>query len=337
MINIDRILTDIFDFGADTYSRFAGTKKDSMPDVSEFDISGLITEEEMESPEKLYTPTDHVPDIIFKPKAELPFLDIYDGRFDSLIETPFMENNRINVRHFRIRNWNRNLPCVIMINGLHVNETTYFDWWCWRFAAWGMSSILFDIPYHIRRTPNGSFAGEYLVNADSAWTMLSLKQSYLDVYSIANWLKANGTGEIGTFGVSFGALMAGLYVCNAQNADFAIMGMPPMDALDTLGKISFGDEVRELERRGMKTVMTDERIPRVFNMSLMTPNVDTDKIFIGMGIYDHLVEPEHVEQTAEKWGGLKWLMKYPAGHINTFVLNLRFIRDARRFIKTEIV
>ncbi len=337
MLNIDKIMTDIFDFGADTYSKVTGAKKGALPDVSRFDISDLITEEEMESADKLYTPSDHVPDIKFRKKAALPFLDIYDGRFTSPVDSPFDCNNIINVRHFRIRNWNRNLPCVIMINGLHVNETTYFDWWCWRFAAWGLSSILFDIPYHIRRMPEGSFAGEYLISADPAWTMLSLKQSYLDTCEIANWLKDRGTGEIGTFGVSFGALMAGLYVCNARNCDFAIMGMPPMDALDTLGKISFGTEVEALERKGQKTILSDERIPRIFNMSTMTPNVDTDRIFIGMGIYDRLVDPKDVEATAEKWGGLKWLMKYPTGHINTFVLNRRFIRDARRFIKTEIV
>jgi hypothetical protein len=49
------------------------------------------------------------------------------------------------------------------------------------------------------------------------------------------------------------------------------------------------------------------------------------------------VPQETIQRTAEAWGGLPWLRMYPTGHINTFALNYRFIRDAAGFIREEIV
>lgn len=336
-LNVDKMFTDIFDFFADKYSEKMRTEAEPMPDVSGFNIDHLITEEEKGNPKLLYANNDAVPDIDIKKSVRLPFLDIWDGTFESPVQSPYPENNTVYVRHYKLKNKPGGGPTVVMINGWNVDAYTYFDWWCWRFAAWGMSSILFDIPYHIRRVPKGSHSGQLLLNENTMWTILSLKQTFLDAQAVVNWLKANGAAEIGTFGVSFGALMAGIYACNASNSDFAIMGMPPMDAVDVLKRVHFGETLMDMESRGVKTMISDEDIPKIFNMANMKPNVPTKNIFIGMGVYDRLVPPDTIRDVSRSWGGLPWLMEYPTGHINTFVFNWRFIRDVEKFIKQEIV
>lgn len=336
-LNVDKVMTDIFDFCADKYSEKMQKEADPMPDVSGIPIDHLITEEEKGNPSLLYANTDSVPDVDISRSVKLPFLDIWDGTFASPVESPFPENNTVYVRHYKLKNKPGGGPTVVMINGWNVDAYTYFDWWCWRFAAWGLSSILLDIPYHIRRVPKGSCSGQLLLNNNTMWTILSLKQTFQDIQQVVNWLKANGAGEIGTFGVSFGALMAGIYSCNASNSDFTIMGMPPMDAVDVLKRVSFGEDLMEMENRGVKTMLSDPDIPKIFNMAKMTPNVPKENIFIGMGIYDRLVPPDTIRDVSRAWGDLPWLMEYPTGHINTFVFNLRFIRDVEKFIKAEIV
>lgn len=337
-LNIDKLFTDVFDFCASTYAKtISNGTEDKMPDVSRFDISHLITPEMKSDRSKFYTLSDTVPDIMFHKTQKLPFLEIMEGTFQSPVESPFPENNIVTVWYYRLRGKPGGGPTVVIINGLGVDANTYLDWYCWRFAAWGLSSILINIPYHIRRVPRGSHSGEYLLAPETDWSLLSLKQSFEDTQQLVNWLKDQGAGDIGTFGVSFGALMSGLYICNAKNADFAIMGMPPMDSMDVIGKLRFGEQLKALEAKGRKTMLTDPVVPPLFNMGLMTPNIPNEKIFIAKGIYDHLVPPETIDEVAKAWGGLPWLRTYPTGHINTFVFNLRFIRDVERFVKKEIV
>lgn len=337
MTDLNKIICRLFDSGADAYQRRQNEKAPAMPDLSDRPVGRLISPEERKDPSKLYAPTGAVPDIKMKKSFALPGLDIYDGTFESPIETTFHENNTVYVKHFKLKWKAGGGPTVVMIHGWRMDDYTYFDWWCWRFALWGLSSVLLDIPYHIRRTPEGTFSGQLMLIPDTTWSLVSLKQCFAEVQLYVNWLRGQGADPVGTFGVSFGAFMAGLYVCQAESADFAIMGMPPMDVLDTLGKCNLGEELKQLEKQGQKTMLTDPDIPSLFNMSTMTPKVPNEKIFVAMGLYDRLVTPECIEETAEKWGGLPWLCKYKTGHINTFALNAKFRRDVRRFVRKEIL
>ena len=336
-MNIDKAFTDIFDFCADTYAGIVARNAPGLPDTSHFDISNLVNEENKADPTKFYELSDALPDVDMERKARLPMVDYYEGAFPSPVQTPFQENNTVYLWYYKLRRKRGGGPTVVIINGLGVDGNEYLDWYCWRFAAWGLSSILINIPYHIKRVPEGSHSGQYLITADTDWSLLSVKQSFQDTQLLVNWLKTNGAGDVGVFGVSFGALMSGLYICNAHNSDFAVMGMPPMEAVDVLGKMRFADEIRECEAGGKMSLFSDPAVPRLFNMATMMPNIPRERIFIGKGIYDRLVTPESIDAVAEKWGGLPWLCEYPTGHINTFVFNLRFIRDVRRFVKQEIV
>jgi len=333
-----RLLTEIFDKGSELYQlRQRAAVTAPMPDLSNRKVEHLVSTEQKADPEKFYAPVHEVPDIPFRRTLGLPFLEIYDGTFKSALDSPFPENNIVYAKHFRVAGNGAGGPTVLMIHGWKMDDYAYFDWWCWRFAAWGLNSMLIDMPYHIRRTPKGSFSGQLLLTEDTLWNLATLRQSFADTQLAANWLRAQGAGPLGTFGVSYGAFIAGVYACRADNSDFAILGMPPMDTVDVLKKTELGEQWKKIDARGGVSMLSDPHVPPIFNLSAARPRVPNKNIFIAMGIYDKLVEPDTVRETARLWGGLPWLREYPTGHINTFALNFAFIEDVRKFLKKEIL
>jgi len=335
--DINRTLTDIFDFCADRIGQMWSKDSVPLPELSADEISHLINDDVISSPENFYTATDDVPRFEFSRKARLPLIDILHGEFPSPVETRFPENNTVHALLYRLRRGKKDRPIVVMINGLHVDTNFYFDWWCWRFAALGLDSVIITMPYSIDRVPEGSYSGQYIMTPNTMWTMLAIRQSFLDLNLLVNRLKDDGYGKVGTFGASYGALMSGIYVCQAQNADFAILGMPPVDFIEVIERWDFSDELREREEAGETTMLTDKRLPPIISMYEMDLKVNRGKVFIARGVYDHLVSPESIDRTAARWGGLPWLIDYPTGHINTFVFNPKFTLDVMRFLMAEIV
>jgi len=337
IIEPGKIVADTFEFFGSIVGKLQSSDKPKTPDVSGIDISRLISEEEMADPAKLYARNDTVPDIRFKKSLSTPFLDILDGTFQSPVQTVFPETNTVYVKHYRLKHASPHRPTVIMINGLNLDSNFYFDWWCWRFAAWGLDSALLMMPFSQKRVPKGSFSGHYAFCADTRWTLLTFKHTFLDTQLFANWLKANTSGLIGSFGVSFGALVSGVFACQSDKIDFSVIGMPPVDVAAIFQNWDFSDELRAREAQGETTLLTDPRIPLNCNMTRMQPKIDKNRFFVAKGLYDHLVPPESIDEAISSWGGLKWLREYPTGHLNTFVFNLKFIDDVHSFIKEEIL
>ena len=335
--DINRTLTDVFDFFASKIGEMWSKDSAPLPPLSSDDIKHLLTGDDLSSPEKFYVTTDEVPDFEYRRSARLPLLDVYDGEFPSPVQTRFPENNTVYVHLYKLRHGKKKRPIVVMINGLHVDTNFYFDWWCWKFAALGLDSALITMPYSIERVPEGSFSGQYIMTPNTMWTMLALRQSFMDLNLLVNRLKADGYPLVGTFGASYGALMSGIYVCQADNADFAILGMPPVDFMEVISVWDFADELREREAAGEVTMLTDQRLPPIISMCEMDLRIDRNKMFAAKGIYDHLVTPASIDRTAARWGGLPWLIDYPTGHINTFVFNAKFTLDVLRFLKEEVV
>ena len=339
MINIDKLATEVFDTIAATVGKLTAGKAPEYPDISGINIGDLVPEDTLADPAKFFRKSTHAPDIDFRVTRRLPFLDVLEGEFPSPMQTVFPENNTVTVKHFRLKPSRPGRPVVVVLNGLHVDKAFdfYFEWWCLRFAAWGLESAMVTLPYSQQRTPADSFSGQYIILPDTRWTLASVRQSFADVQQYVNRLKAGGAGPVGLFGVSYGAMLTGIYLCNADNADFGILCMPPSDSRDIFSKWDFADALRAREAAGETTLLTDERVPPLLSLCCMKPQTPRDKIFIAAGKFDHLVPPETIERTAQHWGGLPWLRMYPAGHINTFALNFRMVADLRKFVKREIV
>ncbi|HOC90942.1 MAG TPA: alpha/beta hydrolase family protein [bacterium] len=335
-MDFDKAVTDVFDLIASIAGKLTSTPE--IPDVTGYDVSALLTDEELGDPALFFAPSDAVPDIRFRKSSQLPFVSVWEGSYPSPIETVFSENNTVYVKHFRL-DGRKGAPVIVMLNGLHVDAAFdfYFEWWALRFASWGFETAMVTIPYSQRRTPEGSFSGQYLMTPETRWTLLSFRQSFADVQVFINWLNENGAGSVGLFGVSFGGVLSGAYACNASNADFAIMCMPPVDMADLFAKWDYADDWRRREAAGELTMLSDDRAHALMSLRRMKPRVPVKNMFMASGRYDHLVPVETVEATDAAWGGMPWLRVYPTGHINTFALNFRLIADLQRFLKKEIL
>ncbi len=338
-MNIDKTVTDVFDFIASNIGKLTSSSSPTLPDLSWVDVDKLLPRKDTLTPELFYAPLRYAPDIDFKITTQLPFIDILDGSFESAIRTEFPENNTVYVKHFRLKPDMRNRPVIVVVNGLHVDAAFdfYFNWWCLRFAAWGFDSVVITIPYSQARTPKGSFSGQFIITPETNWTLLSVRQTFQDIQLVVNHLKASGAGPVGLFGVSYGGVMAGIYACNADNADFSILCMPPVDMVNLFSNWDFTEELRARESRGETTLLTDPRISALMSLRCMKPKIPTNKIFLAAGEFDHLVPLKTIEETHRAWGDMPWLKIYPTGHINTFALNFRMINDLRIFLKEEIL
>jgi len=338
-MNIDKTVTDVFDFIASNVGKLTTSESPTLPDLSWVDVDALLPDEETLTPERFYRQLQTIPDIKFKTTNQLPFLEIRDGSFPSAIRTEFPENNTVYVKHFRLKPEKPGRPVIVVVNGLNVDAAFdfYFNWWCLRFAAWGFDSVVVTIPYSQARTPKGSFSGQFIITPETKWTLLSVRQTFQDIQLVVNRLKADGAGEVGLFGVSYGGVMAGIYACNADNADFSILCMPPVDMADLFSKWDFTEELRAREAKGETTMLTDPRVPALMSLCCMKPRIPTRKVFLAAGEFDHLVPPETIEKTNRAWGDMPWLKMYPTGHINTFAVNFRLINDLNRFLKKEIL
>lgn len=338
-MRIEKVITDVFDFIASEIGKRSAAKAPARPDLSWIDISGLITDDDISSPEKFYAVTDDIPDVTITKTTRIPFMEISEGTFPAPVRTVFPENNTVYIKTFKATNVPPGRPVIIIINGLHVEKdfNFYFDFWALRFAAWGFDSAMVTMPYSQDRTPKDSFSGQHIITPETKWTLLSVRQSFLDTQLMANWLKSEGAGPVGLFGVSFGALMSGIYICNAKNADFAMMMMPPADIFDILGKWDFADELRLREADGETTLLSDPRVETLLSLKCMKPNAPLKNIFIAAGEYDRLVPIETIQEMDRNWGGLPNLNIYPAGHINTFALNPKMEIALRKFAKRELL
>ena len=336
----EKLISDLFDLGADLTMLTQQVNADDLPDLSAG--KDMLTPEEREEPLRIYAPREEVPDIKFEHVTDVKVPGVFDvellrGEFPSPVQTPYEANNTVHLDYYRQRDRGDAAPCVLMVPGWRMDSLAYFDWWCWRYAAWGLNAMMFHIPYHFRRLPEGTWSGQLMLTTDTLWNIAALKQSFADMHLTMNWLLANGAGPVGCYGISYGGFLSGLYACQAHNSDFSIMGMPPIDPLDVIPKTYLGDKLKQLEKQGVRTMLSDPSLPALFDLRTMSLNVPRRKVFINMGLYDRLVPPEHVIQAADNWGGLPWLMKYKAGHINTFGLNFKFDRDHHRFIRKEVL
>lgn len=338
-MNIEKTITDVFDAIASVAGKLSAAKSPELPDLSWVDVDRLLPDDIMSDPALFYTKSDVVPDVKFELERRLPFVEVWKGTYPSPIQTEFPENNTVHVKHFRAWPRRKNRPTIVVVNGLQVDAAFdfYFEWWCLRFVAWGFDSAVVTIPYSQARTPAESFSGQLIITPETKWTLLSMKQTFDDLQQFVNWLKADGAGPVGLFGVSFGGMMSCLYTCNADNADFAIACMPPVDIADLFSKWDFTEEWKRRESNGELTMLSDKRVHRLMSLCLMKPRISTSKIFMAAGDFDHLVTPSTVDNLEREWGGMPWLRRYQTGHINTFALNFRMINDLHNFIKSEIL
>ena len=188
------------------------------------------------------------------------------------------------------------------------------------FRAWhlhedlGLNVILPVLPMHGPRAkglPKGAvFPGEDVMD-----DVHGTAQSVWDVRRIIAWIRAEQPGaQIGLNGISLGGFVAGLVASLDDDLTCAILGVPPSNLVELLGRHSglAADDPRRM------TIELAQPIGRMISPLSMPPLVPPQGRFIYAGVADRIVHPrQQVLQLWEHWGrpDVGW---YHGGHTGFF-------------------
>ncbi len=192
----------------------------------------------------------------------------------------------------------------------------------------GLNVVLPVLPMHgprARGLPKGAvFPGEDVMDDVHATA-----QSVWDVRRLMGWIRAEQPGaRIGLNGISLGGYISGLVASLDEDLTCAILGVPPSNLVELLGRHSGLDEG---DPRRM-TLELAQPIGAMMSPLSMEPQVPLQGRFIYAGLADRIVHPrEQVMALWEHWGRpeISW---YHGGHTGFFQA-----RPVQRYIDAALV
>jgi len=192
----------------------------------------------------------------------------------------------------------------------------------------GLNVILPVLPMHgprARGLPKGAvFPGEDVMD-----DVHGTAQAVWDVRRILAWIRAEQPGaRIGLNSISLGGFVTGLVASLDADLTCAILGVPPANLVELLGRHS-GLAADDPRRR---TLDLAEPIGRMISPLSMRPKVAPQGRFIYAGVADRIVHPRRqVMQLWEHWGrpDIGW---YRGGHTGFFEA-----RPVQRYVDAALV
>ncbi len=201
------------------------------------------------------------------------------------------------------------------------------------FLRAGFAVLFVAHPLHFERTPPGAYSGELVVSADVVLTVESFRQGVIDMLAAANWVRSVGHRQVGLFGYSLGAYLAGIMAAVRGDWSFVVLGgagdSPASPILDT----QLGRNIREdLQACGMLDREKVTRAWKVISPAAFRPRVARERILIVAGRYDRIMLPESVRRLWQAWGRprLEWLDR---GHYGLLATNRGLMSRAIPFMK----
>lgn len=172
--------------------------------------------------------------------------------FQSPVETPFPENNRVRGLWHPAKgnskkavvvlpHWNSKLP---QHNALAAG-----------IAKLGISALRLSLPYHDDRTPSGLARADYAMSSNICRTIDATRQAVIDTRACFDWLEEQGFTSLGLVGTSIGSCYAFLATaldarvgvnvfnhCSTYVADVVWEGLSTRHIRSSLdGKVSLDD------------------------------------------------------------------------------------------------
>jgi len=133
--------------------------------------------------------------------------------FPSPLVSGFPENDNVNLRAFVPTDALGPVPIVILLHYWGATDTALEEAMARQLNLAGVAAVIIPLPYHLSRTPEGTYSGELAVQADTAKLVATMTQSVLDVRRTLDWVATRpefDTTKIGLGGTSLGALVAAL-------------------------------------------------------------------------------------------------------------------------------
>lgn len=266
----------------------------------------------LEDPGRFYRGRKALPDVSIEPAGRSRDAEILRFRFPTLHPLEFEETN-VAIGRLYLSRRDPLGPVVLISHGwAHRTPKTIEHLYVRPFVKAGFSVCFVSHPFHLERTPRGSYSGELVVSADVVLTVEAFRQGVIDLLGAAEWLRARGHRQIGVLGYSLGGYLAGIMGAIRDDWAFVVMGgngdTPVSPILDT----PLGQNIREdLAACGMLDRALLTRAWTIISPGAFRPRVPRERILMVAGRYDQIMLPASVRRLWIAWGRpeLHWLRR----------------------------
>ncbi|NLI99424.1 hypothetical protein GX441_12325 [bacterium] len=210
-------------------------------------------------------------------------------------------------------------PSVVIFSGWLETETDYSRL-AHKMGLAGRNFWAMDLPYHARRTPQGTKSGELSITGDIVRTLNMIRQAVIDARVLVKTIKELGSDDIAVIGFSLGAWVGSLLALCEPSIARLILATPIVRPDRLLVSSPLFNSLRNgvAEEQSLSLF---EDLGHLFIPYKSQPVIDRKKVHLLGSIDDPLAPPGDVDELASSWECEKRIL--PGGHI-TFYITPRF-------------
>jgi len=268
-------------------------RRDDFTDPEE--LRRFVRNAEKTSPEEFFSLSKRTR-VELKRTSEYPLT--YTFRFDSPLPSGYEENDR--VQGECLPEYSLSSPAAILLSGWLEGASDYS-----RLASWvgrcGRNLWAMDLPYHMRRAPQGTRSGELAVTPDLVRTLKAVRQAVVDARVLISAIWELGSRDIALLGFSLGGWVASLLALSEPKVSKAVLVTPVVRPDELFLYSPFFSSLREKVRVEERLNAFDQ-IPRLFLPKQGEPLVEPGRIHLIGSHEDPLATPASVKELASSWG-----------------------------------
>ena len=223
------------------------------------------------------------------------------------------ENNTVHLRVWPGPQGMRS-PAMILLHSLFSASDVGYVHWAGVLNRLGWTAIFYDLPYHYRRRPRGTWSGELVFGGNLIRSAETLRQAVAETRMIARMARTAGAPQVGLWGMSLGGWVASLALCHEPDFSCAWLVQPIPDVATAIWDSPGGWVIRrQMEARGLNREQASRMLPMVCP-SFGKPKLPAEKILLVGGRHDRIARPAQLCALAREWGGAHY-REVAQGHI----------------------
>jgi dienelactone hydrolase len=205
-------------------------------------------------------------------------------------------------------------PTVIMLHSLMSVSDAGYRHWARRFNSLGWNAAFVHLPFHYSRRPRGHLNGELCCTADLVLTGDTLRQAVVEIRQLMAWLRAEGGGEFGLLGTSYGGWVAALVASLEPDLRFLALLAPMVNIGHALYEGPTSWAIRgHLARAGLDRTLVDRHAHLTSPLRAPPAGDVAERTIIIGGVFDRIVRLVDLEALRESWPGSE-LVTVPQAH-----------------------
>jgi dienelactone hydrolase len=248
------------------------------------------------------------------PDEVKPITMEFDGagefRFDSPRPSAHPVNNIARGRFYRCDSQWQKYPAVLLLHGWNdlLNHRYLFPKNARRLNELGMNAATLQLPWHFGRRPAELGAWGNFLSADILRTLEAALQALSEIHALVDWLLAQGCPSVGLWGISMGAWLSGLSICNNPRISYAALTVPVARLDKLINGVAFCRTIRS-------TLEGHDVDLRKLSLGSACPVIDKKNILLVEAEHDLFVDKEDIEELWRAWGRPE-IFRLPYAHIS---------------------